>query len=257
MAIQIRFTVLISAKSVPDASVTWWVGGKQIGRHILDKNFKIRGLGPESELFILPVSDRYYGTYECRAENKYGTAVHPIKLAVAHPPGQIRQVMVEKVTATSLHFRFVPPEDTGGMPIDSYIAEYKEARQSWKEARRRFWFHGEYDSDIWNKKRVLYVAGPDVSFELRDLEAWTSYDIRFGCSNQVGYSTWGEDLQITLPKPGPPDKPILYVDNVDVITMEEVFMLDNCTLDLSWETAGDNGALIDYYQLEYAKVGHG
>ena len=95
-----RFTVLISAKSVPDASVTWWVDGKQIGRHILDKNFKIRGLGPESELFILPVSDRYYGTYECRAENKYGTAVHPIQLAVAHPPGQIRQVVVEKVTAS-------------------------------------------------------------------------------------------------------------------------------------------------------------
>ena len=64
-------------------------------------------------------------------------------------------------------------------------------------------------------------------------------------------------MQITLPKPGPPDKPILYVDNVDVITMEAVIMLDNCTLDLSWETAGDNGALIDYYQLEYAKVGHG
>ena len=123
--------------------MTWWVSGRQIGRQILDKNFKIRGIGPKSELFILPVSDRYYGTYNCRAENKYGTAVHPIQLAVAHPPGQIRQVVVEKVTATALHFRFVPPEETGGMPIDSFIAEYKEARLSWKESRRRHWFHGE------------------------------------------------------------------------------------------------------------------
>ena len=133
-----------AAQSVPEAAVTWWVGGQQIGKHILDKNFKIRGLGPESELYILPVSDRYYGTYECRAENKYGTAVHRIRLAVAHPPGQIRQVVVEKVTATTLHFRFVPPEDTGGVPIDSYIAEYKEVRQSWEEAIRRYWFHGEF-----------------------------------------------------------------------------------------------------------------
>ena len=61
---------------------------------------------------------------------------------------------------------------------------------------------------------------------------------------------------MTLPKPGPPDSPMLYVDNVDVITMEEVIMLDNFTLELSWEAAADNGAAVDYYQLEYAKVGH-
>ena len=101
-----------------------------------------------------------------------------------------------------------------------------------------------------------YITGADGRFELRDLKAWTSYDIRFGCSNQVGYSTWGEDLQITLPKPGRPDQPILYVDDVDVITMDEIIMLDNYTLDISWETSGDNGAVVDHYQLEYAKVGH-
>ena len=128
---------------MPEASVTWWVGGRQIGREVLDKNFKIRGLGPRSELFILPVSDRYYGTYNCRAQNRYGTVDHPIELAVARPPGPIRQVVVEKVTATTLHFRFVPPEDTGGLPIESYIAQYREVRQSWKEARRRFWFQGD------------------------------------------------------------------------------------------------------------------
>lgn len=49
---------------------------------------------------------------------------------------------------------------------------------------------------------------------------------------------------------------MLYVDNVDVITMEEVIMLDNFTVELSWEAAADNGAAVDYYQLEYAKVGH-
>ena len=141
MAILI-FIAIFAANSVPEASITWWVGGKQIGREVLDKNFKIRGLGSESELFILPVSDRYYGTYGCRAENKYGTAVNTIQLSVAQPPGKIRQVVLEKMTAATLHFRFVPPEDTGGLPIDSYIAQYKEVRQTWKEARRRYWFQG-------------------------------------------------------------------------------------------------------------------
>ena len=71
----------------------------------------------------------------------------------------------------------------------------------------------------------------------------------------MGLSPWDENLQITLPKPAPPDKPILYVDNVDIISMEEVIMLDNCTVDISWEISDDNGAPVDYYQLEY-QVGH-
>ena len=117
--------------------------GKQIGVDILDKNFKIRGLGPDSELFIRPVSKRYYRTYECRANNKYGTAMHPVELAVASPPGMIRQVVVEMITPTSIHFRFVPPEKDGGVEINCYIAEYKQLNNDWNDATRRYWFHGE------------------------------------------------------------------------------------------------------------------
>ena len=31
-------------------------------------------------------------------------------------------------------------------------------------------------------------------------------------------------------------------------------MLDNCTVDISWEISDDNGAPVDYYQLEYQVV---
>ena len=117
--------------------------GKQIGIDILDKNFKIRGFGPDSELFIHPVSNRYYRKYECRADNKYGTAMHPVQLELANPPGMIRQVVVETISPTCLYFRFVPPEDDGGLRIISYIAEYKEIKTDWKDATRRYWFHGE------------------------------------------------------------------------------------------------------------------
>ena len=43
----------------------------------------------------------------------------------------------------------------------SYVAEYKEARQTWEEARKRYWFQ---------------EAGG--TFELGNLEPWTSYNIR-------------------------------------------------------------------------------
>ena len=70
--------------------------------------------------------------------------MHPIELAVASTPGMIRQVVVEMITPTSLHFRFVPPEKDGGIKIDSYIAEYKEIKKDWKDASKRYWFHGEF-----------------------------------------------------------------------------------------------------------------
>ena len=118
--------------------------GKQIGIDILDKNFKIRDLGTVSELFVRPVSNRYYRTYECRADNKYGTTMHPVQLEVAHPPGMIRQVVVESITPTSLIFRFVPPERDGGVKIDCYIVEFKELQMEWKDSTRRYWFEGTF-----------------------------------------------------------------------------------------------------------------
>ena len=65
-----------------------------------------------------------------------------MKLSLARAPGVVRQVVVESVTPTSLYFRLVPPEDDGGIRIDSFIAEYKETRKTWMDARKRYWFQG-------------------------------------------------------------------------------------------------------------------
>ena len=47
--------------------------------------------------------------------------------------------MTDKVTATTIMFRFVAPTNTGGLPIESYAVEYKETTQQWQDARRRVW----------------------------------------------------------------------------------------------------------------------
>ena len=44
-----------------------------------------------------------------------------------------------QVTSTTLHFRFVPPTNIGGLPLDAYAVEYKETRHEWNLARRRVW----------------------------------------------------------------------------------------------------------------------
>ena len=56
---------------------------------------------------------------------------------------------------------FSHPASTHRACAVSYVAEYKEARQTWREARRRYWFQ---------------EAGG--TFELGNLEPWTSYNIR-------------------------------------------------------------------------------
>jgi hypothetical protein len=43
--------------------------------------------------------------------------------------------VTDKVTATTIMFRFVAPTNTGGLPIESYAVEYKETTQQWQDAR--------------------------------------------------------------------------------------------------------------------------
>ena len=177
---------------------------------------------------------RYYADYECRADNAHGSASWLVSLRVATPPGPIRQVVLEKVTATTIMFKFVPPQSSGGLKITSYIAEYKDTKQSWEEARKRYWFQQT-----------------EGTFELGNLQPWKSYDIRFGCSNPVGVSGWAEQLQITLPQPSPPHRPVLFL-NGENVEETELEGSANSSLELSWDRPETNGAPIDFYRVEEA-----
>ena len=86
-------------------------------------------------------------------------------------------------------------------------------------------------------------------FKLEDLQAWTSYDLRFATSNEVGISPWSEYLQLTLPRPRVPDKPVLYIDDIPVVGPTEAFIVDNHSVAISWNASNCNGAVIDYYEL--------
>ena len=105
----------------------------------MDRNFEIKGHGPKSELTVTPLTSDYYGFYKCKAENPHGIAFHEIELEEASEPSMIQQAILDKTTATTLQFRFVPPTNIGGLPLDAYAVEYKETRHLWNQARRRVW----------------------------------------------------------------------------------------------------------------------
>ena len=129
----------ISATAVPNATISWWYRDLEIGREDLDKNYEILGHGPLSILRVSPLAGKYYGHYTCKAENIYDSAQHKIELIQAHEPTQIQQAVLDKITSTTLQFRFVPPTNIGGLPLDAYAVEYKETRHLWNQAKRRVW----------------------------------------------------------------------------------------------------------------------
>ena len=135
--------------------MTWWYRNLEIGRVDHDKNFEVHGQGPLSLLEVAPLSGKYFGDYSCRAENIHGSANHSLELVMAREPTIIQQAVLDRVgsgpgpahcalsvsqvTSTTLHFRFVPPTNIGGLPLDAYAVEYKETRHEWNLSRRRVW----------------------------------------------------------------------------------------------------------------------
>ena len=204
-----------------------------------DKNYKIFGHGPLSLLQVTPLSAKYFGDYTCRAENIYGMAEHKIELILAREPTEIQQAVLDRVTSTSLHYRFVPPINTGGLPLDAYAVEYKETRHQWDDAKRRVWpiaEHGEYI--------------------LENLSPMTTYDLRFGCKNRVGFSLWGSPQQVTMSVRGKPEAPLLNYGNYEWMLGEtEILSWDTSEpYDLSWQLPEDNGVPIDHFRLQYFPV---
>lgn len=229
------------ATAIPNATVTWWFKGKELGRSSgdLDRNFEIRGHGPTSMLTVTPLRSDYYGFYECKAQNPHGIAFHKIELEEAREPSMIQQAIIDKTTATTLQFRFVPPTDTGGLPVDAYAIEYKDTKSDWISAKRRVW-----------PARDISNGG----YILEDLFPRTTYDLRFGSKNRVGFSEWSSEQRITMPRPGPPQPPVLKTDLFGVENNGIIEVNTSNSYELSWKIPEDNGVPIDFFLLQYYPV---
>lgn len=234
------------ATAIPNATVTWWYNGQELGRTNLDKNYVIKGhgsthgsVGQSTGLTITPLSDKYFGFYKCKAENPYGIDYHEIELVEAREPSEVQQAVLDKVTATTLQFRFVPPTDGGGLPVDAFAVEYKEQREDWAGSRRRVW-----------------PATENSGYILEDLNPRTTYDLRFRCKNRVGFSKPGAQQQITMPRRGRPEPPVLNTEQFGELGEHgDVVVLNTSnSYELSWQIPEDNGLPIDYFLLQYYPV---
>jgi len=228
------------ARSIPNATISWWFNDQEIGRDALDRNFQIKGHGPRSDLIVTPLETVYYRKYQCKAENPHGLAFHDIILEEAHEPSVLQQAILDKSTATTLQFRFVQPTDIGGLPLDSYAVEYKYPNEDWRSARRRVW--------------PIDIDGN--GYILENLTPKTTYDLRFGCKNRVGFSPWGVGIQLTTPMKGRPEAPILSIQTGpgEVLIGDVIELPRSKEYEVSWQIPEDNGVAIDFFLLTYFPV---
>ena len=222
--------------AIPNATITWWFNDREIDRELIDRNYEIYGKGPRSDLIVTPLSLQYYGRYTCKSENPHGDASHEIELIEAREPSYVQQAITDKVTATTIQFRFVAPTDTGGLPIDSYAVQYKEGTQQWNDAKRRLW-----------------PASDNGVYVLENLHPRTTYDFRFAAKNLVGFSEWGYSQQLTMPERGPPEAPRINTDGQEVYN-DVVNVSSPIRYELSWFLPEDNGEPIDFFEISYYPV---
>lgn len=129
------------AEAIPNATIKWRLANIEIAE---GPNMKIYGHGPVSSLIVTPYNEkRFFTKYECIALNPLGENRHFIELRQAEVPRPVQQVKVESITATTVKFNIVPPNNLRGLPLRSITVQYRrEGDFSWDFARNYTWSVG-------------------------------------------------------------------------------------------------------------------
>lgn len=116
-------------EAIPNATITWKFQDREIDNYTNPNVFEIVGRAQQSNLIVRPGDQRQYFTrYECIARNFLGEARLFIELQKAEVPGQVQQVHIQSVTATTVKFGIVAPQNLRGLPLRSFVVQYKPIR---------------------------------------------------------------------------------------------------------------------------------
>lgn len=131
-------------EAIPNATITWRFQDREIDNYTNPTVFQIYGRAQQSNLIVRPGDNRQYFTrYECIAKNFLGEARLFIELQKAEVPRQVQQVTIQSVTATTVKFGIVAPQNLRGLPLRSFVVQYKNIRSPYW-THNHTWAVGEF-----------------------------------------------------------------------------------------------------------------
>ncbi|ODM98953.1 Fasciclin-2 [Orchesella cincta] len=221
------------AEGIPNATIAWFIEGAP--ERPVDSgmaNIKQIGFQSLSSLEVSPIDRSLYGFYKCVATNKLGTAEHRVQLKEARKPGPILEAIVSEKTATTITYKIVGPVDNGGLPVKSFVAQYKEDLATWEK---------EHKLKSWNVEQQL--------FTIENLEPMRTYFVRFAAENEVGLGNWALERPETTPRRSAPETPVILneVNGVAITAYPDRF-------ELIWRVPPDNGERITAFEISYVPV---
>ncbi|XP_032677598.1 fasciclin-2 isoform X5 [Odontomachus brunneus] len=217
------------AESIPNATISWRIyGDQEIENHAVLQQF---GHGPISILSVTPSDNRYYTTYKCIAANLHGTRENSIELREAKRPGNLLEVKMTEISATTIAFKLIPPLHPD-LDVKTITVQYKEQNEIWMQARNKTW-------------------SVDGRYVIEDLKPLTPYDFRFAAMNDVGLGNWGNDYHEMTPGKTVPMMPKVMTS---VAYDEYDSSPYNNQFELGWTTPANNGEPIDMYQIKYCQI---
>lgn len=225
------------AEAIPNATISWYLEGAY--ERAIDPytpNIRQYGFQSMSSLEIRPIDRYVYGFYKCIATNKLGTAEHQVELREARIPGPILEAILLERTATSLTYRIIGPMEYGGLPVKSFVAQYKEEWAPWEEHKVTAW---PIDID-------------DHRYIIDGLEPMRTYYLRFAAENEVGLGYWAQERKETTLRRSVPEPPLIMNEVQGFHRIAITAYPDR--FELFWRVPQDNGERIEAFEIVYEPV---
>jgi hypothetical protein len=194
-----------------------------------------------------------YRFYKCIATNKLGLAEHRIHLREARKPDRVLQVIVAEKTATSISYKIVGPIYDGGLPVTSFIAQYKEDRPGGGG------YGGGWGTIVGgqvsqNEAEGIHLKSWPADQQLFIVDGLTplrTYFFRFAAENAVGVGEWAHERPEVMPRRSAPEPPPIVNEaswgGVANTPYPNKF-------ELRWTVPPDNGERILAFEIEYQPV---
>lgn len=164
------------------------------------------------------------GRYKLILKNVAGTAEASFDVHVQNVPQPVRNLRIDNIHAESAHVTWEAPLDDGGLPINAYFVEYRDARRSQYVRSER-------------------LTGQTLEYELTRLTKGSKYSVRVVAENKLGPS---EPTEIV--------EPFVAKNPFDVPSAPrelKVTGVTRATCQLQWlPPTNDGGAAIQGYIVE-------